>query len=73
MEKINIYRVDKKKIQTLPMKQKEPTPNIIDIKEYMEGIIKTKNDLLQNNISIVKEREFILNSQLTINDFPNKF
>ncbi len=48
--------MDKKKIQTLPMKHKEPTPNIIDIKEYMEGIIKTKNDLLQANIGIVKER-----------------
>lgn len=39
----------------------------------MESVIKMKNDLLQSSIAIGKDREFIPNAQLTINDFPEKF
>jgi len=39
----------------------------------MDGILKMKADLQQSCIGVAKEREFIPNAQLTINEFPEKF
>lgn len=62
--------MDKKKIQSLVSKTSEQVPNIVDVKEYMDGILKMKADLQQSCIGVAKEREFIPNAQLTINEFP---
>ena len=54
IEKINVYRVDKRKLQNLPTKVVETTPMIIEVKDYTENIIKMKNDLAQSSLTIVK-------------------
>jgi hypothetical protein len=47
--------------------------NIVEVREYMDSVIKMKSDLLQSTFSVAKDRDFNPNSQLVMAEQTEKF